>query len=84
MTYISMQLDSLLSYVPQLRRLSFHSLYRILEQTNRNMFNYIKPFDTCFFKLNFSMKFDQFEQMIINLFPNVQVLRIICRYSQNI
>jgi hypothetical protein len=69
------QLHSLLSYVPQLRRLFLSSLKN----------SSTKPTNTCplvldrlthiDFKVD-SIDFDQFERLIIDLFPMIQILRV--------
>ena len=67
------ELDRLLSYVPQLRRLSIHSLssdwYKSTEIS--------LPIPECLTHLSIkglNLNFDQFEKMIINLFRTIRVL----------
>jgi hypothetical protein len=70
------ELDSLLSYVPQLRRLSFHSLLESRSERTKTSPPLLNHLTHISFQIN-SIKFDQFEQLVIDLFPNIQVLHLL-------
>jgi hypothetical protein len=74
------QLDSLLSYVPQLRRLSFN-----LQDDTWHKRTKICPFSLnqlthVYFKLDY-IKLDIFEQVVMDFFSTVQVLRLTLDYN---
>jgi hypothetical protein len=69
------QLDSLLSYVPQLRRLSFDYFDGYISSricTNAIQLNYLTDVSL----KSHSMSFNDFELLVIDLFRQVQILRI--------
>jgi hypothetical protein len=67
-------MDSLLSYVPQLRRLSFHSLLESRSERTKTSPPLLNHLTHISLGTN-SIKFDQFEQLFVNLFSNAEVLR---------
>ena len=69
------ELDSLLSYVPQLRRLSIHSLYIFRTDWIKVGPLVLNHLTHLFLTLG-CMTFNQFEKMVIDHFPTVQVLSI--------
>jgi hypothetical protein len=69
------QLDSLLSYIPQVRRLSVHLRQNFLEKRTRLFSFVLNHLTHISFKLD-SIKFDQFEQVVIDLFSTIQVLHL--------
>jgi hypothetical protein len=73
------QLDSLLSYVPQLRRLSFGHLYG--NRNNRPQMSSIRLNYLTHVSVKLcSVNFDGFELLVTNVFHQVQVLRITVCY----
>jgi hypothetical protein len=69
------ELDSLLSYVPQLRRLSFDYFDGYISSricTNAIQLNYLTDVSL----KSHSMSFNDFELLVIDLFRQVQILRI--------
>lgn len=69
------ELDSLLTYVPQLRRLSLYSLQEYWEQRTKLSSLVLKYLTHVSLNMN-DINFDDFEQLTIDLFQTVQVLRI--------
>ncbi|CAF3413636.1 unnamed protein product, partial [Rotaria sp. Silwood2] len=69
------QLNSFLSYVPHLRRLSFHSLCHSCTDQRKIWKNHLIHLTHLSLEM-VSIEFDQFEQLVINLLPSVEVLRI--------
>ncbi len=74
------EFDSLVSYVPQLRRLSFHLLEDPWMKRTKMCPFVLNHLTYISFKSN-SIKFDQLGQLIIDLFPNVQVLHLTLTYN---
>ena len=75
------QIDSLLSYVPQLRRLALHKLTESRNnRTNKSLIplNYIRDLSL---ELE-HIKFNDFELMIRDLFRRVEVLRIKANHTR--
>jgi hypothetical protein len=73
------ELISLLSYVPQLRRLSLHDLYGILIESypiRLNSLTHISIHKT-------NMTFDEFEFLIRNYFQQIQVLHFLRNFDEN-
>jgi hypothetical protein len=76
------ELDSLLSYVPQLRRFSLQSLddfWRNRTKVSSLVLNHLTHISL---QLN-RITFDQFQQLIVDLFPALQVLRISIKYNSD-
>jgi hypothetical protein len=69
------EVDSLLSYVPQLRRLSLHSLRETWKKRTKAYQLVLNHLTHISLQLD-SIQFDQFEQMVINIFPTVQILHL--------
>ncbi len=69
------ELDNLLSYVPQLRRLSFHLLFGSKNGRTELSSRLLNHLTHISFKIG-HIKFDQFAQMFVNIFPTVEVLRL--------
>ncbi len=68
------ELDSLLSYIPHLRRLSIHSLVEYRSERTKISPRLLNHLTHMSLKIN-SIKFDQFEQLfVINLLSTVEVL----------
>jgi hypothetical protein len=74
------ELDSILSYVPHLRRLSFHSLSESRSERTKISPRVLNHLTHISFQIN-SLKFDQFEQLVIDLFPNIQVLHLLLTHG---
>jgi len=70
------ELDSLLSYVPQLRRLSLYSLQEPWDKERTKLSSLVLNYLTHVSLTWASINFDQFQHLIIDLFPTIQVLRI--------
>ena len=71
------QLQSILSYVPQLQRLSCHSLCASSNEQINICSTKLNHLTHVYFKLNYGISFHIFKQLVINIFPTtVQVLRI--------
>ncbi len=68
------ELDSLLSYVPHLRRLSFHSLLNFGSKGTKIFPRLLTHLTHISLEIH-SLNFDQLEQLFINMFRTVEVLR---------
>jgi hypothetical protein len=73
------QLDNFLSYVPQLRRLSFHLQQDTWQERTKICPFVLNNLTHISFRLD-SIKFDQFEQLVTDLFPMIQVLHLTSAY----
>ncbi|UJR38767.1 hypothetical protein I4U23_031432 [Adineta vaga] len=70
------ELHSLLSYVPQLRHLSLRTLF-LYEVTQNQLSSFVLNFLTHLsLILEYSVKFDDLEQLLVKYFPFIQVLHI--------
>jgi hypothetical protein len=70
------ELDSLLSYVPQLRRLSLYSLQEPWNNKRTKLSSLVLNYLTHVSLTWASINFDQFQHLIIDLFSTIQVLHI--------
>jgi hypothetical protein len=73
------ELDSILSYVPHLRRLSFHSLSESRSERTKISPRVLNHLTHISLETS-SIKFDQFEQLFVNLFSTAEVLRFTTGY----
>jgi hypothetical protein len=69
------QFATLLSYIPQVRRLSVHLGQSLLEKWTKIFPFVLNHLTHISLKLD-SIKFDQFEQVVIDLFSTIQVLHL--------
>ena len=74
-------LDCLFSYLPQLRRLSINRLITRRYYNDKLSLSPLKHLEHVSLKLE-GIRFDQLEQLIINRFHRVEVLRLTTNYDQ--